>query len=153
MEGFRNEGDEELHKLNLRIINFSVKMPWVICLYFYLFIHRSRYTVYQKTVPDLPPPSKRRKTASPTRHIHDDEDDENEASNSVVTCVSTSDVSQSSTTGASSMICSKHWVHIFNDKDDTVECFLTEQLLGIRAQLKDKFPGCDIYKPKKPKGI
>jgi hypothetical protein len=37
-------------------------------------------------------------------------------------------------------------------KDDSVECFLTEQLLEIRRRLQPKFAGCDIYKPKKPKG-
>jgi hypothetical protein len=50
-------------------------------------------------------------------------------------------------------ICDKyHWVHLFSDKDVNVECILTEQLLEIRQSLKDSFQGCDIYKPKKPKG-
>lgn len=51
------------------------------------------------------------------------------------------------------MVCPKHAIHLFHDKDESVECFLTEQLLGIRAQLASQFPGCDIFKPKKPKGL
>lgn len=50
-------------------------------------------------------------------------------------------------------ICSKnHWVHLFSDKDVTIECILTDQLLSMRESLKASFLGCDIYKPKKPKG-
>ena len=51
-------------------------------------------------------------------------------------------------------ICDKnHWAHLFSDKDVSVECILTEQLLQIRKSLKSSFKGCDIYKPKKPKGL
>ena len=39
------------------------------------------------------------------------------------------------------------------DSDVNVECVLTEQLLQIRKSLKGSFKGCDIYKPKKPKGL
>lgn len=46
-----------------------------------------------------------------------------------------------------------HWVHLFSDRDINIECILTEQLLQIRNSLKDSFEGCDIYKPRKPKGL
>ena len=46
-----------------------------------------------------------------------------------------------------------HWVHLFSDKDVNVECILTEQLLQIRNSFKDTFQGCDIFKPRKPKGL
>ena len=52
------------------------------------------------------------------------------------------------------VFCEKnHWVHLFSDSDVNVECVLTEQLLQIRKSLKGSFKGCDIYKPKKPKGL
>ena len=73
-------------------------------------MNRSRYTVYQKTVPDLPPPSKRRKTASPLRH--DDDDDDNDA----VDDVAAGHGANSSVASSTGMVCSKHPIHIFNDK-------------------------------------
>ena len=51
-------------------------------------------------------------------------------------------------------ICDKnHWVHLFSDTDRNVECILTEQLLQIRKSLEGSFEGCDIYQPRKPKGL
>ena len=62
--------------------------------------------------------------------------------------------SDTNTTANSNGVCDKnHWVHLFSDKDVNVECILTEQLLQIRKSLKSSFKGCDIYKPKKPKGL
>ena len=49
--------------------------------------------------------------------------------------------------------CPKHWCHVFHDTDKEVVCVLTEQLLEIRKQLEPQFPGCDIYSPRKPKGM
>ena len=58
----------------------------------------------------------------------------------------------SSSLGGQQQACPKHWTHMFHDRDKDIECFLTDQLLQIRRKLEDKFPGCDIYSPRKPKG-
>ena len=58
----------------------------------------------------------------------------------------------SSGLGGQQQACPKHWTHMFHDRDKDIECFLTDQLLQIRRKLEDKFPGCDIYSPRKPKG-
>ena len=42
---------------------------------------------------------------------------------------------------------------MFHDRDKSVECFLTDQLLQIRVSLQSKFPEGDIYSPRKPKGF
>ena len=72
-------------------------------------------------------------------------------------CTNVENEKSESTTTANSVsggICDKnHWVHLFSDSDVNVECVLTEQLLQIRKSLKGSFKGCDIYKPKKPKGL
>ena len=62
--------------------------------------------------------------------------------------------SANNSSNGTEVFCEKnHWVHLFSDSDVNVECVLTEQLLQIRKSLKGSFKGCDIYKPKKPKGL
>ena len=100
-------------------------------------------------MPDLPPPSKRRKTMSPLRHSNDTDDDFGAIDADIDASVAGA---SSSVVASTNMVCAKHPMHLFNDKDESVECFLTEQLLGIRRQLESKFSGCDVYQPRKPKG-
>ena len=76
------------------------------------------------------------------------------ASNDTNANNSENEKSDTNSTANSNGVCDKnHWVHLFSDKDVNVECILTEQLLQIRKSLKSSFKGCDIYKPKKPKGL
>ena len=132
---------------------------------------KSRLTVYQKTLSDLRHSSKRRKleagkpalthrvSVEVKEEANDTIVDNTVHSNKMLDEVSDEFAPESVTPikiepeSSVEQACPKHWSHLFHDRDKGVECFLTDQLLQIRKEMEPKYPGCDIYSPRKPKGF